>query len=54
LIGRQYFAELSALPHGSAPRYLLKRHTVHLVAVDTGSVLQDLDLPEDYDRYRPA
>jgi len=53
LISRQHFSELSALPPGSAPRELLKRHPVHLVALNSDSVLQDLDSPQDYDRHRP-
>lgn len=56
LIDRRYFAELLALPWGQAPRTLLRRHPaeLHLVAVDSPTVLLDLDRPEEYERHRPA
>jgi len=56
LIDRAYFDELLALSPGDAPRTLLRRHPeqLHLVAVEDPTVLQDLDLPEDYQRWRPA
>lgn len=55
LIGRQFFPELLALPKGSAPRDLVKRHKdkLNLVEVDTDSVLQDLDRPDQYEWLRP-
>ncbi|MCB9006601.1 MAG: putative selenium-dependent hydroxylase accessory protein YqeC [Ardenticatenaceae bacterium] len=55
LIGRDYFAELLALPPGDAPRSLLRRHAgkLHLVEVPTDAVLRDLDSPEQYKRERP-
>lgn len=55
LIGRPHFAELLALPWGEAPRALLRRHRadLHLVPVETSTILQDLDRPEQYWRYRP-
>jgi molybdenum cofactor cytidylyltransferase len=55
LIGRPYFDELLALPPDSAPRHLVKRHQdmLHLVEIPTTAVLQDLDNPEDYARWRP-
>ncbi len=55
LMDRQFFAELLALPQGSAPRDLVRRHhdELNLVEVDTDSVLQDLDRPEQYERLRP-
>jgi molybdenum cofactor cytidylyltransferase len=55
LIGRKFFPELLALPQGSAPRDLVRRHQdkLNLVEVDTDSVLQDLDRPEQYERLRP-
>lgn len=56
LIGRPYFDELLALPQGDAPRTLLRRHRnhLHLVPVESEAILQDLDRPEDYERYRPT
>jgi molybdenum cofactor cytidylyltransferase len=56
LIDRRYFAELLALPAGSAPRVLLQRHPADLLLVEVGetAVLQDLDHPEDYQRWRPT
>jgi molybdenum cofactor cytidylyltransferase len=55
LIGRRFFPELMALPDGAAPRDVLRTHEKSLVleAVDSDSVLTDLDLPEDYNRWRP-
>lgn len=55
LIGRRYFDELLALPRGDAPRTLLRRHRdhLHLVPVESATILQDLDRPEDYERHRP-
>lgn len=54
LIGRAHFAELLALPPTAAPRDVLHRHThaLHLVEVDTPTILQDLDSPEDYQRWQ--
>ena len=56
LIGRRHFQELLALPRGAAPRDLLRRHkdAVHLVSVDSDSVLVDIDLPADYEAHRPT
>lgn len=55
LIGRHYFDELLALPRGAAPRQLLQRHRrrLHLVPVDSPSVLMDIDHPADYEQHRP-
>jgi molybdenum cofactor cytidylyltransferase len=55
LIGRRFFPELLSLPHGGAPRDLLsqKADALHLIPVNTPSVLHDLDSPEDYERWRP-
>jgi molybdenum cofactor cytidylyltransferase len=56
LIGRPFFDELLALPAGAAPRDLLGRHpeAIHLVEVETAAVLQDLDEPDQYERWRPG
>lgn len=55
LIARAHFAELLSLPRGAAPRHLLQRHPddLHLVPVDTPSVLLDIDRPADYEQHRP-
>lgn len=55
LIDRRYFEELLNLLAGLAPRVLLERHPddIMAVAVDTETILQDLDKPEDYARFRP-
>jgi molybdenum cofactor cytidylyltransferase len=56
LIGRTFFQELLDMNPGMAPRHLLQRHANELVLVDVKSptVLQDLDLPKDYERWRPV
>jgi molybdenum cofactor cytidylyltransferase len=55
LFGRAFFAQLLALPPGSAPRRLLQAHTaaLHLAQVDSAAILIDLDWPGEYERYRP-
>ncbi|MEM7330940.1 MAG: nucleotidyltransferase family protein [Chloroflexota bacterium] len=55
LIGQHYFDELLALPRGDAPRTLLKRHSdqIYKVHLETDTILQDLDRPEDYERWQP-
>ena len=54
LIGRPYFQDLLSLPPHAAPRDLLKKNPVHLVNVDSQSVLLDIDEPRDYDRLHPG
>jgi molybdenum cofactor cytidylyltransferase len=53
LIDRRHFEELLALPLGAAPRDLLRRHKVTLIPASK-AVLQDIDEPEAYERYRPG
>lgn len=55
LFGRRYFKGLLELPHGAAPRDLLRQygHRLRLIEVGTEAVLQDLDRPEEYERLRP-
>jgi molybdenum cofactor cytidylyltransferase len=53
LIDRTHFPELLALPTGSAPRDLLRRHPVTRIPVSTAAVLRDIDSIDDYNRYRP-
>lgn len=51
LIGRRYFAKLLQLPAGAAPRELFKDNAPQLLPLDTPTILQDLDRPEEYERY---
>ena len=55
LIGRAYFDEILLLPPDDAPRTLLKRHAdkLHLVPVNSDSILQDLDEWDVYLGKRP-
>ncbi len=55
LIDADYFEELLNLPPGSAPRELLRRHPadVHYIEVNSAAIIQDLDSPEQYERWRP-
>ena len=55
LIARRHFSELLALPPGSAPQDLLRKHPQELilVPVESDSVLKDIDSPESYQRLRP-
>jgi molybdenum cofactor cytidylyltransferase len=56
LIGRAYFEELLSLPADAAPRHLLQKHgdALHLVPVASDAILRDLDLIDDYERWRPT
>ncbi len=56
IIGRSYFAELLALPAGSAPRDLLRRHAdaLYCLPVETDTILRDLDTPTQYEQWRPG
>lgn len=56
LIGRAYFEELLHLSPDDAPRTLLRRHPdkLHLLPVDSDTILRDLDSPEQYERERPS
>lgn len=50
LIARSKFTELAGIPAGETMRDFLNRHSSEIIymRVSTGSVLQDLDTPEDY------
>ena len=54
LIDRRYWPELLALPPGGAPRDVINKYKseMALVPVETDSILQDVDTPEDYKRAR--
>ena len=56
IFGRKYFEELLSLPAGAAPRDILARHDseLHLVPMETDSILYDIDQEEDYERWRPV
>lgn len=55
LFSRKYFAELLALPAGSAPRTLLRKYAseLYLLEVDSEAILLDIDRPGDYERLKP-
>ncbi|MCP4421108.1 MAG: putative selenium-dependent hydroxylase accessory protein YqeC [Chloroflexi bacterium] len=55
LIGRTYFAELLRLSAKDAPRTILHRHPdkMHLLPVNSNTILRDLDSPEQYEQERP-
>jgi molybdenum cofactor cytidylyltransferase len=55
LIGRRYFTELLALPRGEAPRTLLQTNAqaLKVVPVESPGILQDMDTPGQYERWRP-
>ncbi len=50
LIDRRHWSELLDLEPGLAPRHLLERHSddLHLISVDTDSILDDMDTLEVY------
>lgn len=54
IINRRYFAELLLLPEDAAPRALLHHHPDDVLLVEVGdpAVLSDLDVPEDYARWK--
>ncbi len=56
LIGRDYFAELRALPQTARARTLLKTHpqALQTVAMQSPTILADLDTPADYQRWHPT
>lgn len=54
LIGRKYWSELLELRNYQSPRDVINAHAsnIHYVTVDTDSVLQDVDTPQDYQEER--
>lgn len=56
LFDRVLWDEILTLPDGAAPRDVLRKHLQEIVqvAVETNSILQDIDTPQDYDRERPG
>jgi len=54
LLARPLWDELLQMKSPRTPRDFLKKHTrkIHYVIVDTASVIEDLDTPEDYLKYK--
>ena len=54
LASRIFWAEILALPQTTNPRQFINGYTGRIEYVQAdGSILQDLDTPEDYDRQHP-
>jgi molybdenum cofactor cytidylyltransferase len=55
LVARPLWSELLQLKQPESPRDFLNRHAdeIHYVAIDTSSILADLDTPEDYQTSHP-
>ena len=54
LADRSIWAEILALPISTTPRQFLNDHAGKIAYVEAdGSILQDLDTPEAYNRQRP-
>jgi molybdenum cofactor cytidylyltransferase len=55
LVGRDWWAELLEMQPTQTPRDFLNRHGdgIHYVQVESASILQDIDTPEDYLKTRP-
>ena len=55
LVGRQHWDEILRMRSPKSLRAFLNHHTdeIHYVSVDNGSILQDLDTPEDYRGAKP-
>ncbi len=55
LVAKKYWDEILKMRTPESPREFLNRHAVeiHYLELDTPSILQDLDTPEDYARARP-
>lgn len=56
VLGSRHWAEVLAMSAPDSLREFLNRHTddIRYVEVDSPTILQDLDTPEDYARRRPA
>jgi molybdenum cofactor cytidylyltransferase len=55
LVARGLWAEILQMRTPETPREFLNRHQndIHYIELDTASILQDLDTPEDYLKSRP-
>ncbi len=56
LIGRSYWSEILEMKAPDSPREFLRWHAdeIRYVEIDSPTILQDLDTPEDYKRARPG
>ena len=55
LVAREYWEEILQMHAPDSPREFLERHRreIHYVEIDSPSILQDLDTPEDYVKSHP-
>ncbi len=55
VLGRSLWNEVLGMQAPESPREFLNRHSsdIHYVVVDSPTVLQDIDTPEDYQQARP-
>jgi molybdenum cofactor cytidylyltransferase len=55
LVARPLWGEILAMMSPQSPRDLLNAHSneIEYVNVDNPSILQDLDTPEDYLKFKP-
>ncbi len=55
ILGRRLWPEILEMKAPDSPREFLNRHAsdIHYVEIDSASILQDLDTPEDYRKARP-
>ncbi len=55
ILGRTLWPEILEMRAPDSPREFLNRHAsgIHYVEIDSASILQDLDTPEDYRKARP-
>jgi molybdenum cofactor cytidylyltransferase len=56
LVARQLWLEILALPTSQTMRDFLQHHEadINYLPVDTPSVIQDIDTPQQYTQYRPS
>ncbi len=55
VLGQSYWDEVLRLQAPESPREFLNRHSaqIHYVEVGTGTILEDVDTPDDYRKGRP-
>jgi molybdenum cofactor cytidylyltransferase len=55
LVGRAHWDEILAMKSPASLRVFLNSHTgeIHYVDINNDSILQDLDTPEDYLKFKP-
>jgi molybdenum cofactor cytidylyltransferase len=56
LAARPIWSEILAMEEGQSMRGFMKAHSneIHYAILDTPTILQDLDTPEDYLKYKPG